>query len=181
MKKTIALLALFAFFAAGAAYALYGIRDTGTWPKSWPRELEALRKQSRTLEHLDAGSLHYAIRFNNRKQFETAWKHILKVKTKGAPIFLVRAPNFFLYDKVKAGVVVHCPPIGNTNNPAAPEAPMSGVKEARMRWMNTTNIELVVDDDIINLNRIKLPSNSPIIDERFKDEESKKLDFRSAK
>ena len=173
MKKTIALLALLVIFAASSAYALYGISDTGTWPKTWPRELEALRKQSLTLEHMDASSIHYAIHFTNRKQFETAWKHILKVKTKGAPIFLVRAPNFFLGEKVKAGVVVHCPPIGQASNPAVPKAPIPGVTEIRMRWMNAKYIELVVDDDMVDLKRIHLPSNSPIVDERFKDKQSK--------
>ena len=167
MKKTIGLLALLISFAASAAYALYGVKVTGTWPKSWPREMESLRKQSLTLEHMDAGSLHYAIHFTNRKQFETAWKHIVKVKTKGSPIFLVRAPNFFLGEKAKSGVVVHCPPIGHPSNPAAPEAPIPGVEETRMRWMNTKYIELVVDDDIVDLKRIHLPSNSPIVDERF--------------
>ena len=33
--------------------------------------------------------------------------------------------------------------------------------------MNTTYIELVVDGDIVDLNRIPLPADTPIIDERF--------------
>lgn len=172
MKKTITLLAMLICFAAGVAYAEYSVSDIGTWPKSWPREMEALRKQSRTLTGSMVDNLSYAIRFNNRKQFETSWKHILKVKTKGAPIFLVRAPNFFLGDKAKAGIVVHCPPIGQASNPATPEAPISGVTEIRMRWMNAKYIELVVDDDIVDLKRIHLPSNSPIVDERFKDKKT---------
>jgi hypothetical protein len=32
-----------------------------------------------------------------------------------------------------------------------------------------TSIELVVDGDIVNLNRIPLPEDTPIVDERFKD------------
>jgi hypothetical protein len=35
--------------------------------------------------------------------------------------------------------------------------------------MNTTFIELVVDGNIVDLNRIALPADTLIIDERFKD------------
>jgi hypothetical protein len=35
--------------------------------------------------------------------------------------------------------------------------------------MNTTWIELVVDGDIVDLNRIPLPADTPMIDERFTD------------
>ena len=33
--------------------------------------------------------------------------------------------------------------------------------------MNTTFIELVVDEEIVDLNRIPLPADTPIVDERF--------------
>jgi hypothetical protein len=149
------------------AYAIYGVIDSGTWPKSWPKELEPLRKQALTLEGPIAPHLHYAIRFSKREEFETAWPHVLKVKTKGAPIVLVRGPNFFLGDENKAGVVFHCPPVDQASNPATPEGPIAGVKDARMRWLNTRSIELVVDGEIVDLNRIMLPADTPIIDERF--------------
>jgi hypothetical protein len=174
MKKTTALLAAVAVFAAcSAAHALYLVSDTGTWPKSWPVELEPLRKQSRTLEGPLAPHLHYAIRFSKREEFESAWPHLLKVKSKGAPVLLVRGPNFFLGEKSQAGVVVHAPPLGQANNPATPEAAIPGVKDVRMRWINTTYIELVVDGEIVDLNRIPLPADTPIIDERFKGGQSK--------
>ena len=49
MKKTIAFLAAIAVCAAcSAVYAVYGTSNEGTWPKSWPKELEPLRKQSNT-------------------------------------------------------------------------------------------------------------------------------------
>jgi hypothetical protein len=70
------------------------------------------------------------------------------VKSKGAPVRLVRGPNFFLGEDRKAGVVIHCPPLGQSDDPAT--------------------IELVVDGDIVDLNRIPLPADTPIIDERFK-------------
>ena len=37
----------------------------------------------------------------------------------------------------------------------------------------TIYIELIVDGEIIDLNRIQLPPDTPIIDERFKEPESK--------
>jgi hypothetical protein len=47
------------------------------------------------------------------------------------------------------------------------------VTNLRVRWMNTTYIELVVDGDFVDLNRIPLPVDTPIIDERFKEGQNK--------
>ena len=49
-----------------------------------------------------------------------------------------------------------------------PEAPLPST-HVRERWMYTTFIELVVDGNIVDLNRVPLPADSPIIDERFAD------------
>ena len=49
----------------------------------------------------------------------------------------------------------------------ASEGPIEGVDDPRTRWMNTTYIELVVDGQIVDLNRIRLPGDTPIVDERF--------------
>lgn len=156
MKKTIAFLVVVAVCAVCCkAYALYLTHNTGTWPKSWPAQLEPLRKQSRTLEGPSlAPEMHYAIRFAKREEFESAWPHILKVKSKGASVRLVRGPNFFLGEGSKAGVVVHCPLEGKSED-------------------GPTSIELVVDGNIVDLNRIPLPADTPIIDERFKDAKNK--------
>lgn len=166
MRKAIAPIAALALFAACAtAYALYSVAPTGTWPKSWPVELEPLRKQSRTFVGPVLQHQHFAVRFTDRDDFESAWPHILAVKSKGAPIFLVRGPNDFL---AEAGVVIHCPPEGQWDNPATPEAPIQAyAKESRNRWRNTNYIELVVDGKTVDLNRIPLPSDTPIVDERF--------------
>ena len=159
MQRTIALLATFALCWASSVHADYTVSNKGTWPKSWPKELEPLRQQARTLEGPVAPHQHYAITFTNREEFEAAWPHILKVKSKGVAVRLVRGPNFFLGDRNKAGVVVHCPPPVQAGNPAIPESP--------------TSIELVVDGEIVDLNRIPLPADTPIIDERFKDRSNK--------
>jgi hypothetical protein len=154
MKRRFAFLAAIAFGAVCSVYADYAVTGKGTWPKSWPKELEPLRKQSSTFVGPIRDHQHYAIPFTKREEFESAWPHLLKVKSKGAPVRLVRGPNFFLGAHVKAGVVVHCPPPGQADNLATPE---------------TTYLELVVDGNVVDLNRIPLPADTPIIDERFKD------------
>ncbi len=152
MKRTnvflaaIGLLVAMAFCAVGPAYALYEVIDKGTWPKSWPKELEPLRKQASTFEGPLAPHQHYAIPFTKRGEFESAWPHILKVKSKAAHLRLVRGANFFLGGH-NTGVVVHSPPAGQED---------------------PTYIELVVDGDIVDLKRIPLPADTPIDDERFK-------------
>ena len=116
---------------------------------------------------------HYEIPFANREEFEAAWPHLLKVKSKGAPIILVRGPKTDFMEVKPAGVLIHSPPLGQNENPGTPEAPIPGVVNVRERWMNTTFIELVVDGNIVDLNRIALPADTPIVDERFKDEKKK--------
>jgi hypothetical protein len=152
MKRTTVLLAALVFCVVGPVYALYEVSDRGEWPKSWPKELEPLRKQSSTFFGPTVAYRHYAIPFTKRDEFEAAWPHILDVNSKGAPLVLVRGPNFFLNDR-KAGVVLYCPPVGESDDP--------------------TRIELVVDGEIVDLNRIPLPADTPIIDERFKDGKTK--------
>ncbi len=169
MNRTTAFLAAIAIGAAcSAAYGLYTVTDTGTWPKSWPAELEPLRKRARTLVGPEVELRHYAIPFSKREEFEAAWPHLLKVKTNGAPVFLVRGPSFYLGDRATAGVVVHCPPERRGADPAPAEAPIPGVEHLRTRWMNTTYIELVVDGQVVDLNRVPLPPDTPVVDERFK-------------
>ena len=170
MKRALALLAAIACFAVyDAVQADYGVWDKGTWPVSWPKELEPLRAQSRTLEGPLILYRFYHIPFTKREQFEAAWPHLLKVKSKGAPIILVRAPKTDFFAIKPAGVLIHAPPADTTE----PQEPIPGDGVARSRWINTTYIELVVDGDIVDLNRIRLPADTPIVDERFGDEQKK--------
>lgn len=160
-RQVIAIQAAIVLLLARALCADYGVQDRGTWPDSWPQELAALREHSRTLEGPMRPSLHYAITFNKRDQFETAWPHLLKVKTKRAPIVLRRGPSFWLGKEQKAGVCVHTPPEG--------QAPLADGKDANGNWEKTVFIELIVDGETVDLNRIPLPPDTPIIDERFKE------------
>ena len=166
MKRT--LIAAIALCALGTGYADYGVMDKGDWPATWPKELEPLRKQARTLRGPLADNRHFSIPFTKREELEAAWPHILKVKSAGAPVILVRGANFFLGDDAKAGVVIHCPPLD--------KAEVEGKAEAGLwkgRELIKTYIELVVDGEIVDLNRIALPADTPIVDQRFKDAKGK--------
>ena len=66
--------------------------------------------------------------------------------------------ELFLGGNPTAGVVVHCPPLDHADNSATSDA---------------TFIELVVDGDVVDLNRLPLPADTPIMDERFKDGKNK--------
>ena len=173
MKRTISLFALIALAAVRCAFADYGVEDRGTWPESWPKELEPLRKQARTLEGPLVLYRHYLVPFTKREEFEAAWPHLLKVKTKGAPIILVRGPKTSFFSVKPAGVHIQTPPI-DAGKEAVDEVPIADAKKVQGNWRtNATYIELVVDGEIVDLNRIPLPADTPIIDQRFKDEKSK--------
>ena len=167
MKSKTALLSIaFSLFLSTSAFALYSVIDRGTWPKSWPKELESLRGQSRTLVGPMVLNRHYAIPFEDRDAFEAAWPHVLKVRHPQSPIILMRGPNFFLGGETKAGIVVHSPPAPPKGQPQPKEAPIAGVENPRTRWSTATYIELVVDGRVVDLDRIEIPDGIEIIDER---------------
>ena len=107
----------------------------------------------------------YEIPFTSQKDFEAAWPHLFQVKSKGAPVVLLRGPNAKLGLSIPAGVCIHCPP-GHPEKNAMPAAPIA-VANTRERWLYTTYIELIVDGHVVDLNRIALPADTPILDERF--------------
>ncbi len=161
MKRAAACLVAIALCAVGSvAMADYGVESRGSWPESWPKELEPLRTQARTLEGPLQPLLHYAIPFAKREEFEAAWPHLLKVKSPGAPIVLRRGPSFWLEGGGTAGICIHTPPAGEKSADA---------KTVGTNWEKTIYLELIVDGQIVDLNRIALPPDTPIIDERFKE------------
>ncbi|MCI0362172.1 MAG: hypothetical protein L0211_27130 [Planctomycetaceae bacterium] len=139
---------VFGAVALGTArwvYADWAVSRTGAWPASWPKELEPLRKQAGTIQGSLLDLVIHHIPFTKREEFEAAWPHLLKVKSKGAPVILVRSPaSHWHYAETQAGVLVHYAPASST-----------------------THIELVVDGKIVDLNRIALPADTPIVDQRF--------------
>ena len=160
MQRVIAITAAVVLFSVCPLYAEYSVMNKGTWPDTWPKELEELREQSRTLEGPQVLLLHYAIPFSKRESFEAAWPHLLKVKSPGAPIVLRPGPSFWLGKESNAGVCVHTPPKG--------QAPIADANKVGGRRERTIYLELIVDGEIIDLNRISLPPDTPIVDERFK-------------
>jgi hypothetical protein len=174
MKRPTAILAAFAAIAVctvcSTVYGAWSVSNEGAWPKSWPKELEPLRKQSRSMVGGMANDAYHQIPFTNRKDFEAAWPQLLKVKSKGAPIILERSPSKRL-DHISAGVYIHCPP--QTGDRVVPETPVAGPTNDKSVWLWTRYIELVVDGKIVDLNRISLPADTPIVDKRFEDRQDK--------
>jgi len=170
MTRTIILFAAIALGAVRSACALYSVSNRGEWPKIWPKELEPLRKQARTLVGPLVAQEHYLIPFTKREEFEAAWPHLLKIKSQGAPIILVRGPKTDFFEIKPAGVLIHSPP--QQEKRSYPEQPIVSTN-TRERWMWTTYMELAVDGNIVDLNRIALPPDTPIIDERFKNAQNK--------
>ena len=166
MARTLILLAAIGI-ASTMAFAEVEIHNTGQWPQSWPHELEPLRKQSRTMTGGKALLSTHEIRFSDREQFEAAWPHLLKVKAEGAPIVLKQEPS----TKCKYQVRVQSPP--TNEEPESPAKPIVNAQDTRARWINTQYLELCVDGEIVDLNRIRIPTDTPIIDERFKDSRTK--------
>lgn len=159
MKRIIILLAAIVFCVpCCAANAMVLVSNEGHWPKSWPKELERLQKQSRTFGVGMANFTVYEIPFANRDDFESAWPHILKIE-KGAPLVLTSRSTYAWLGRGKAVVLVM---------PAFVHGEWEGGK-VKPSWTGTSCIELVVDGQIVDLNRIPLPADTPIVDQRFKE------------
>src|SRR5690606_5165557 len=133
MKRIVCIAVILSISIASPAFALSSITDFGQWPRSWPKELQPLRKQSRPSVGPILPHEHYAIPFAERTEFEAAWPALLQVRSQGAPVFLVRESNFFLKD-AKAGVVIHAAPRWPQGKPARPEEPIES-SNVRERWM----------------------------------------------
>jgi hypothetical protein len=172
MRSAFVLVAAMFSIVCSAVHADYSVWDKGMWPETWSKELEPLRKQARTYEGPVLLTRRYLISFTKREEFEAAWPHLLKVKSKGAPIILVRGPKMDFFEVKPGGVLIQSPP-ADTDKLANPETPIPGQMDVRTKWRNTTFFELVVDGKIVDLNRIPLPPDTPIVDERFKDEKNK--------
>jgi hypothetical protein len=178
MKRVTALATLVVFCTLCPAYAIWEISNKGTWSKDWPEELEPLRKQARSLTGPFNQTI-YEIPFTKREDFKSAWPYILNVKSKGAPLVLVRGPDEGMGARMTAGVRIHCPP-PQPENGESPPAPLPGATTVRGRWLWTTFIELVVDGNIVDLNGILLPGDTPIVDMRFEERDDNARDRNRA-
>ena len=168
-KKRTLLLAMVCLGATFASvYGLYSVADSGQWPESWPKELEPLRAKSATFIGPTFEARHYHIPFSDREEFEAAWPHLLKMKTVGAPVILLKSPYNWV-GHIAAGVIVHAPPASKEERAEPPVVTKPGDSDSpRSNWRNGNYIELFVDGKVVDLNRIKLPGDGQIIDERFR-------------
>jgi hypothetical protein len=142
--------------AACQLQADVSIAEKGLWPDNWPKELDSLRERARTIGGPLGGFLHYEIPFTKRAEFEAAWPHLLKVRSPEMPITLVKAPwqgqGARRGSELKAGIMVNSWPLKPASSAEA---------------TSTTTLVLVVDGDIVDLNRLPLPADVSIRDERF--------------
>jgi hypothetical protein len=173
---------------------------TGMWPEWWPNELEPYREQAKTTGHRNMSSYFvYELRFTDRADFENAWPHVISVKSQGAPLTL-RSVGADYVDQASAPCVrITCPPWSSGWNefeglvlgpPWADELKLESgllpefVVKHDGKWVPATpgmlhprirvrvDLELVVDGKIVDLNRIQLPVDTPIIDKRFEEAQS---------
>ena len=215
-RSVLALAVVTASLIASVCFAMYSVADRGMWPDSWPKPLDRLRAQARTLAH--GQHTVYEIPFAKRAEFESAWPHILTVASDHAPLVLLSSPDKWLGDSIAAGVRIRCPPTGQlvtfqgtkisiylpgsesaiadgkflkvgppwpddikSQSGALPEYVIIdngkwrafdrkdfGGPNERTILRARTEIELIVDGDIVDLNRIPLPADAPIIDKRFR-------------
>ena len=188
--------------ASSVCFALVMTVSEGTWPASWPKELEAFRAQARTVDVAHGiQETVYEIPFENREAFEAAWPHILSLKSAGAPLILAKSPSAYGVSgtTAHAGVRILCPVGGELPglSIAWPDAdfpwtiPITPARETLSEYVTMENgvpvpatpgdgrtafyyrarvdIELIVDGDVVDLNRVALPNDTPIIDRRFPD------------
>ncbi len=186
--------------ASSVCFALVMTVSEGTWPASWPKELEALRGQARTVDVAHGiQETVYEIPFKSREAFEAAWPHVLSLKSAGAPLILAKSPSVYGVSGTTAyaGVRILCPvggaspeqvaiglgaafPLTGPIAPARETLPEYLVMEdgvpvpatpgdGRMGFYRRArvDIELIVDGDVVDLNRVPLPEGTLIVDRRF--------------
>ncbi|MBM80463.1 MAG: hypothetical protein CMJ78_07710 [Planctomycetaceae bacterium] len=172
MKRATILVPMIVLCMMGTVYALSIGGPGGAWPKDSPKQLEALRKRAWTWLHgryvRDRGQfVSYEIPFKDRDEFEAAWPHILKFfKAKGTKVTLVRGNHIRVSlptsGSKSAGVrIMGLVPVDALVARSKIDGPASHQK------ITVTDIQLVVDGKIVDLNRIRLPANTTIEDRRF--------------
>ncbi len=200
MKQRTKLLALTtaAGMLCAAGFALVTIQGSGTWPRSWPKELDSLRDRARTVGVANGiQETVYEIPFYKREDFERAWPFIVGLKSKGAPIILEASPSTYHGRALASGVRVLWPAGGavglpdGTRLPTEPPwpdsarlgsgelpeyvirrgdmlVPYTGQEHAGFRFRARVDIVLITDGLIVNTNDIEIPTHTPMIDKRAK-------------
>lgn len=156
-RSALLMAALLCGFFGSTAYGILVV-SKGNWPQTWPQELGSLRKQSTTIAGPSLAQQKHIIPFTQREQFEAAWPHLLKVRTPGSAITLRQVSSTKPTDsgqRAHARVLVQV-------SPRPREQPAADVRPE-----DSVTIVVYVDGNVVDLNRIELPADTPIIDERF--------------
>jgi hypothetical protein len=171
-KKQTRLIALAMCLVSAVCSALIMEGSSGSWPDSWPKNLEPFRSQAHTFWVANGTQeTVYEIPFTNRDEFEKLWPVLLTIKSKNAPITLYESPhtNFVAGSTVPTSVCIIAPPDRHSpfpSNAVSQEIPEYITNGFRVRAR--TDLVLVTDGHVIDITRIKLPEGTPIIDHRQK-------------
>ena len=165
-----------------------------SWPESLEPLREQARTIG---VHTGAQEMIYQIPFHSRDEFERAWPHILEVKSPGGVLILDDRPSRYPGETMGPGVRLICPLSGTSTSTDRngntlewtwpPEEvdptyePPEYVIHGGGAWVPYTpseeftsflfrarvDVMLVVDGDIVDLNRIRFPADTRILDRRF--------------
>ncbi|MEO7299676.1 MAG: hypothetical protein ABI042_14000 [Verrucomicrobiota bacterium] len=116
---------LFSFVAE----AMVSTREQGIWPEDWPKELEPLRKQARSiLVGTGIQQNIYEIRFTSREEFERAWPSLQKLRTTNSPVtvYVTNSPPPKAWGSLltngQVAVRIYAPSEGYSGGPSSGEA-----------------------------------------------------------
>jgi len=103
---------------AGLCSAIVMTANKGTWPDTWPKELEQYRDQSRTHDVLAGISEDvHEIPFATRSEFEKAWPHFLKLGSNGTRLIL-NSPSIYAVSGSEMGPGVRVLAVKNMSSRA---------------------------------------------------------------
>jgi hypothetical protein len=187
---------------AATGWGMIMIHGRGTWPDSWPKELEPLRESAESYGvGMGTQEEMYEIPFQDRDEFERLWPVIQTLKSKGGTLTLISmnqsrswyrtdSPAVCIFDSANVALQVR---EGNefryvSMGPPWPDSARDEngnlseyVAWDGEQWVATrpdgrfpgflcrarVDLLLVVDGDVIDLNRIRLPEDTVIIDRRM--------------
>lgn len=228
MTRRTAFALLLILFTALDVSALVIPSNEGKWPAHWPKELESLRKQSKTLDVATGIQEHiYTIPFETREEFEKLWPALMKVRTPSSPVVLSKVgqtdkgwgdflPNAkpcvrikgpsggYIGSSAKIGeqinlkeldagtMIFACAPwpkdLLGPNGELPEYVTDVSTSDGKLSWKSLDSVpgsdqgfrhraridmELILDGQVIDLNRIRLPEDAKIIDRRFETEVAK--------
>lgn len=191
-SRPVGLVVLAGLACCGISFAAIRGSDHGAWSSDWPKELEPYRERASTIQEAPlTGGYIYTIPFADRADFEKIWPVLMNLKSKGAPLIL-RSGGFELrrggqidvngenkeycsgwQEGTYPGVKIYAPSKSLYPKSSSTYTNAEAFDRSSM-GRSTVEIELFVGDGkVIDLNRIRLPAETPIIDNRVFENEQK--------